>query len=225
MTPRKATRTNPDSVRPQPTPASLAGTSLSGDEPGSPGLGCPRGDAGVTLVELVVSMTIMGIFMAMFTAAATQMFRFETNTETATSAQTQIHLAFLRLDKDIRYATGISAPSTAYVEYLRTDEGQPVCAELWMDATGRALKSRTWPQGTTPASSWTTLATDASSALPFTLIPPAPPFNSQQLRLTITVGPPGGTSTAKLMDVTFTALNTSSSTASSTVCTEGRLSP
>jgi hypothetical protein len=180
------------------------------------------GEAGVTLVELVVSMTVMSIFMALFTATATQMFRFAANTETATAAQTQIYLTFLRLDKDIRYSTGISAPSTSYVEYLRTDQSAPMCTQLWLDPAARELKTRTWVEGTTPGAAWSWLASDASSAEPFKLLPTVAPFVSQRLQLNLIVGPAGGTGPTKAMDLTFTALNTSSTTSSGTVCAEGR---
>jgi len=182
-------------------------------------------DDGVTLVELVVAMTIMSIFMSIFTAVAVQMFKFESDTESATSAKTQIHLAFLRLDREIRYASGISTPTSTFVEYVRTDTQTPQCTELWLDSASKALRTRTWSQGSTPASNWVTLATDASATTPFTLLPASPPYTTQRLNLTITVGPNGGNGPTRVMNATFTAQNTTTSTSSGTVCTEGRLVP
>jgi prepilin-type N-terminal cleavage/methylation domain-containing protein len=180
---------------------------------------------GVTLVELVVAMTIMSIFMSIFTAVAVQMFKFESDTESATSAKTQIHLAFLRLDREIRYASGISTPTSAFVEYVRTDTHDPLCSELWLDPASKALRTRSWTQGTTPASNWITLATDATATTPFTLFAAAPPYTTQRLNLTITIGPNGGNGPSRVMNATFTAQNTTTSTSSGTVCTEGRLVP
>ena len=185
----------------------------------------PDGDAGLTLVEVVVSMTLMSIFMAIFTTVAVQMFHYETNTVTATSAKTQIHLAFLRLDKDIRYASAISVPDSSYVEYLRTDLRDPTCTELWMDPAGRQLRQRSWVQGTAPGSSWSTIVSGASAALPFTLVPPVLPFTTQRLRVNLVVAPAGDAGPSRVMDLTFTAANSASSTAGGSVCGEGRPSP
>lgn len=185
----------------------------------------PGGDAGVSLVEVVVSMTIMSIFMAIVTAAAVQMFRYEADTVTATSAKTQIHIAFLRLDKDIRYASAISVPDPSYVEYLRTDLRDSVCTELWMDPADRQLRQRTWVQGTTPGSSWSTIVSGVSATQPFTLEPPVLPFSTQRLRVNVVVAPAGDTGPSRVMDVTFTAANSTSSTASGSVCSEGRPPP
>jgi prepilin-type N-terminal cleavage/methylation domain-containing protein len=182
----------------------------------------PGADAGVSLVELVVTMTIMSIFMAIFTTAAVQMFHYETDAETATSAKTQIHIAFLRLDKDIRYASAISVPNTSYVEYLRTDLPDPVCTELWMDTAGRQLRRRTWVQGTTPGSDWGTIVSGVSATQPFTLLPPVIPFTTQRLRVNLVVGPAGSTGSSRVMDLTFTAANSTSSTAGGSACSEGR---
>jgi prepilin-type N-terminal cleavage/methylation domain-containing protein len=206
------------------TPDSVLARPVRRRHPSLAGLGT-CGDAGVTLAELVVSMTVMSIFMSIFTAAAVQMFRFESDTQTATSAQNQIHIAYLRLDKDIRYAVGISTPDAAYVEYLRTDEGVPMCTELWLDSADRQLKTRTWVEGSTPGPNWSTLASEASSTQPFTLLAPVAPFVSQRLRLNLIVGPAADAGSAKVMDMTFTALNTSAATSSGAVCAEGRLNP
>jgi type II secretory pathway component PulJ len=97
------------------------------------------GDAGVSLVELVVSMTIMTVVLAVFTGAAVQMFHSTSDTETIAAAQSQVNVTFLRLDKEIRYAAGISAPDTSNVEYLRTDEGTLTCTRLWCDGVNQEL--------------------------------------------------------------------------------------
>jgi hypothetical protein len=108
------------------------------------------------------------------------------------------------------------------VEFLRTDGSVPICTQLWLDPVDRELKTRTWVEDTTPAADWSSLATGASSTQPFTLLAPVAPFVSQRLRVNILLTPAGGTGPAKVMDLTFTALNTSSTTSSGTVCAEGR---
>lgn len=68
-------------------------------------------DEGVTLIELVVSMTIMAVMMTMFTTAAIQMYQAANKTESLGTAQTQLNTVFLRLDKIVRYASWISDPT------------------------------------------------------------------------------------------------------------------
>jgi hypothetical protein len=189
-------------------------------------------DSGITLVEVVVSMSVMSIVLAMFTASVLQMFRSANQDEAISTAQSQVNIAFLRLDKEIRYAAGISTPgpvgADAYVEYLTTNTGNPVCTELRLHVATGQLQRRTWTQGPSPVtpSAWIPLASNVSSAQPFTFSAPDGTFNFQRLELKVAVSSgTGGTATSKQTDVTFTALNTSLSTSSATVCTEGRSIP
>jgi prepilin-type N-terminal cleavage/methylation domain-containing protein len=188
-----------------------------------------RRDSGITLIEVVVSMTIMSVAMAIFTGGILQMYRVFNRSEATANAQSQINNAFLRLDKEIRYAAGISTPgavgSDRYVEFLTTYTGTPVCTELRLRVAAKQLQRRTWVQGSSPLvpSAWVPLASEVSSTQPFTFTAADATFNFQrlQLELTATSGS-GGTATPKQTDVTFTALNTSLTTTSATVCTEGR---
>jgi hypothetical protein len=179
------------------------------------------GDAGVSLIELVVSMTIMTVVLAVFTTAAVQMFHSTSDTETIAAAQSQVNVTFLRLDKDIRYAAGISVPDASNVEYLRTDEGTLRCTRLWLDGVNHELKSKSWVQGAVPGAVWTRLTSNVSSVV-FTRIAAAAPVYFQRLHLVLTVSAEGRTGRSKAMDTTFTALNTSLTTVSDTTCTEGR---
>jgi type II secretory pathway pseudopilin PulG len=188
------------------------------------------GDAGITMVDVVVSMTIMSIFLAMFTGGVLQMFRTANRSEAASFTQSQINIAFLRLDREIRYAAGLSTPGyvgpDAYVEYLTTNTGTPVCTELRLHGTTRQLQRRTWTQGSLAPTAWIPLASDVRSAQPFTLTAADATFNFQRLELKLFADSGGGsTATSKQTDVTFTALNTSLTTSSATVCTEGRATP
>lgn len=188
------------------------------------------GDAGLSLAELLVAMTITATIMAGFTTAVVQMFRATTDTETLASAQSAVNLRFLRLDKEVRYAAGISIPTTpdgngsTVVEYLRTDEARPTCTQLWLDGVADVLRSRSWVQvqDTPEIGPWSVLLSNVSSAQAFTFIPAVPPSYSQRLRLQLTVTAQGRASRARTLDVTFTALNTSLATSSGTVCAEGR---
>lgn len=189
-------------------------------------------DSGITLIEVLVSLTLMSIVMALSTTGMLEIYRGTHRTEAAGVAQTQLNVTFIRLDKEIRYAAGISTPGTvggnAYVEYLTANGAGSVCTELRLVVSTGTLQTRFWTQGTTPLvpSGWKPLAEGVTGAQPFTFVPADATFNFQRLRLNATVVTPAGRDTVtKQTLVEFTALNTSLATSSATVCTEGRVVP
>ncbi len=125
-------------------------------------------DAGFSLVELMVNMTIMSMVGAIFTAAIVQAYRVAATVDSMAQAQTQIRLALQRLDAEIRYAYDITVPTTAeeaasgsgtwYVEFLRIDlvAGIQECNQLRLD--DGVLFLRGWTPGTSPSTTGTALA-------------------------------------------------------------------
>ena len=185
------------------------------------------GDDGVSMVEVTVSMVVMSVLMAMFLTSVVQVFRAANKTDAVATAQSQISIAFQRLDREIRYAEGVSSPTTSapwYVEYVTAHTGTAVCTQLWLDTTAGQLKRRTWNQGGTYSRIvGVPIASGITATQPFTVYSPDTVYNVQRLRVRLSAtsgqGPSGSTQN---VDVTFTAMNTSLSTSSSTVCTEGR---
>jgi Tfp pilus assembly protein PilV len=210
----------------------------------------PRGDGGVTLVDVLVAMGIMTTMMVIATGAVLQVYRSTVASETGSVAQAQIHLALQRLDRSIRYASAITTPNTTavggawYVEYLGIDPGtgQARCTQLRLapvtEASGAAgvLQLITWTPGSPPASGANRQTLASLIMLPDGNVPV--PFERQLAGATSTAG--AGTSftpdyqrlrlrlttrdgnSRAATDVTFTALDTSRDTASSNVCIEGR---
>jgi type II secretory pathway component PulJ len=184
------------------------------------------------MIDVVVAMTLMSLFMAMFTGGIVQMYRSANETEAMSTAQAQLTTSFLRLDAEIRYAAGISAPglvgADSYVEYLITNTGVAMCTELRLDVASGQLQRRSWARDATPPapSGWNPLASDVSSPQPFTRSAADSTYNFQRLRLNLVASAGGGTTgAAKQTDVTFTALNTTLLTDSDTVCADQRLLP
>src|ERR1700712_1072712 len=66
-------------------------------------------DDGMAMLEIVVVMVIMSIVLVIFTTGVTQAFSAESKVDTASNAESQVLTAFQRLDKEVRYATGVSA--------------------------------------------------------------------------------------------------------------------
>jgi hypothetical protein len=192
----------------------------------------PAGDRGATMIDMVVAMTLMSIFMSLFTGGVVRMFRSANRTQALTAAQTQVTNTFLRLDKEIRYAAGISTPgpvgADSYVEYVTSFTGTAMCTELRLNVASGQLQRRTWQQGVLPLvpSAWIPMATSVSSTQPFTFLAADATFNFQRLQLKLDATSGGGPATAaRRTDVTFTALNTTLATSSATACTEGRSVP
>jgi prepilin-type N-terminal cleavage/methylation domain-containing protein len=187
-------------------------------------------DEGFTLIELMVSVVVLGIFMSVATGGFINLFQTASRTQALADAQQQLGIAFNRLDREIRYASGISTPgfvgAEPFVEFRTTYTGSPVCTQLRVRPTTGQLQQRTWTQGTgtvTP-SPWTQLATNVTTTTqPFTLTAADATFNFQRLGISLTTMAGGVVTTGtRQFSASFTALNTSLNTDSSTACSEGR---
>jgi prepilin-type N-terminal cleavage/methylation domain-containing protein len=187
-----------------------------------------KSDAGVTMIELVVSLTIMSVMMAMFTTGIVQMYSAANKAESLATAQSELNTVFLRLDKQVRYAAGISQPQPAaggwYVGVLTTNTGADLCTAVRLDTAAAQLLTLEWDESNPPTTpTWTVLANNVAAPAggqPFTLEPADEVSNFDRLRLTIVASTGGNKSdTTTDTDVTFTALNTSLATSSEFVCT------
>jgi prepilin-type N-terminal cleavage/methylation domain-containing protein len=183
-------------------------------------------DDGVTLIELMVAMTLMSVFGTIFVSGIAQMYRAANEAEAATTAQSQINVAFGRLDTEIRYATGLSTPGPAtgtdrYVEYLTSNTGTEMCGELRLRGSTSLLQWRQWKRGDPPGG-WTLLASGVSSATPFTVTPTSTGSASQTLTVLLTSAVSGR---AKQFRTTFAALNSGPGVDTSAYCVEGRQAP
>jgi prepilin-type N-terminal cleavage/methylation domain-containing protein len=170
-------------------------------------------DAGFTLVETMVTMAVMTIVMSIFTTSMVQMYSTANNVEAKSITQTQVSTAMQRLDRQIRYAKGISQPYTiggiVYVDMLAVQQTKRQCIQLRV--TNGVLSQRTWTYLENPLdlSGWTPVASGLTSAAPFGYLPPTDALGYQQL----TVALAGGTgSGADANTVTFTALNSDRTT-------------
>lgn len=204
-------------------------------------------DAGVTLIEVMVSATLVAVVTAMFTTGLLDIYRSTLRTEAASSAQSQLSTAFLRLDRQVRYAAQVTVPGPgpagqSRVEFLTTHTGAAVCTQLQVVAgtNGGRLQSRTWNYvpdrapgplpGVTP---FITLASELTAATPFPS--PGPTTSAaaaaaaaasegyQRLRVRLTARQ--GSGSPVTADITFTALNSLAEQPEPQVCLEGRTIP
>jgi type II secretory pathway pseudopilin PulG len=170
-------------------------------------------DAGFTLIDTMVAMTVMTIVMAVFTTSVLQMYRTANSVEARSITQSQISTAMQRLDRQIRYAKGISEPYTiggiVYVDLLAVQQTKRQCIQLRV-ANG-VLSQRTWTYLANPLdlTGWTAIAYGLTTATPFDYLPPTDVLGQQQLTVTLGGGTGSGTDTNT---VTFTALNSDRTT-------------
>lgn len=115
----------------------------------------PRGDAGVTMVDLMVAMAIMSIVGGFVTGGLVQLYQMTDVTDRMDEAQTQVSLAYAALQPELGAAFDISEPGAGAggdpsVEYVTQDStGQRICHQLRL--TGGQLNLRQWPASATAA--------------------------------------------------------------------------
>jgi prepilin-type N-terminal cleavage/methylation domain-containing protein len=197
-------------------------------------------DGGFSLIEVLISMSIMSVVLVIVTGAIIQIYSADTRTESTSIARDQLTNSFRRLDRELRYANWISAPGQVgtawYLEYALPTG----CRQLTFD--GGVLTTASWNlPGTTPGTA-TTIATDLSlsgTTPPFTRYAPgsapyaaasagtagvgsnfAPEHTQVRLQFNAAVG-----KVTVPFDVVFTAQNTSRLTSALNDCSKGRPAP
>ncbi len=195
-------------------------------------------DEGTSLIELVVGMTLMIIFMAMFTGAVVMMNNAINKSQAVNLSSSQINTAFMELDTTVRYASFIGTPANTpavgtgdwYVEFQSTNSAVEACTQLRVDITSRQLQYRTWTVvnavATTP-SAWVPIASGISNGdavtgattQPFYRVAPGENTIFQQLTINL-VSPAGPASsiTNSTSSFTFTALNSVVPAPTSSIC-------
>lgn len=174
-----------------------------------------RDERGTTLMEMVVGMTIMAIFMSMFTTAVLMMTHTANKVESVTVSASQTNQGFLKLDKLVRYASAISAPGpgttsgSQYVELRFTYTGTEQCTQLRYWPAAQQLQQRTWTVNSSgqasAASAWLPLASNVTSGS-FTL-PTSTSTLYQQLAVSMAASFGSTQASTTTTSMTFTALN------------------
>jgi prepilin-type N-terminal cleavage/methylation domain-containing protein len=181
------------------------------------------GDSGFSLIEVMVTMSVMSIVVVLFTGGIIQLYKAQNRSDAVTGVSQQIHTAFVRLDRDIRYSAGISVPATVssgneYVEYQITNTGAVVCTQLRITPAGQLQTRRKIDSAA--AGPWSVLASQLVDPSLFTRTPASDGGNAyQQLVVSLTAQANGaGVAEKETAAFTFTALNTTISTSSDSVC-------
>lgn len=195
-----------------------------------------RRDEGTSLVEVTVAMTLMAIFLALFTGAIVMMNSAMRTSQAVNVSSSQLNVAFANLDNIVRYAAFITTPKASatsgdwYVELRTTTAGGETCNQLRVDIASKQLQRRSWTVANAVASSpsaWIPIAsgiTNGGAAIgaktqPFYLVPPVGSAVYQQL--TFNLLSPAGSGPALVTSAssfTFTALNSPTGVAGAQIC-------
>jgi hypothetical protein len=199
-------------------------------------------DDGVSLAEVLVGLGVMSVAMAIVTTGLVVSFRVTGKIESTAVAQSELHIALQRLDREVRYAYWIGppreTPTSSYVEFLNRDASTHTkrCNRLILDRAARVLRMAQWSPGSPPPAERQVAAklgapargsvfsrqapgtpiAVGSSATPFT-----PEFQRLRIRLQVDAGS-GGTRSTGHIDVTFTAANSFRNDTVGPECTQGR---
>jgi prepilin-type N-terminal cleavage/methylation domain-containing protein len=174
-------------------------------------------DRGFTLPELIVAMSIMVVVMGVVTASIVTMYRTADDIDARSAAQAELGLVLQRLDREVRYAKGISATLPAgadAVDFLTIQGTEQRCVQLRV--VGGVLSQRTWAYGQQPIdpTAWRPLASGLILEKAFTYLPPTDTLGYQRLRIDLRRD-------ADANEATFTALNTDRSSGND-YCAAGR---
>ena len=187
-------------------------------------------DGGFTLIEMLVSIFVLGVFMTLLSSGIIHMLTSTEKVQQVDNAVGSLDVAFHAFDKTVRYASDINTPGQVngswYVEYETTNTGNPVCTQWKLNPSTGILQKRQWSvptSGSVTAPGWINVA--------YGLYPPSgsPPFvvtdpsqsgllnETLQLDLVASSGPPNQTVSGKdATNVTFVAQNTSSTSTTAT---------
>lgn len=201
-------------------------------------------DAGFTMLEVVVGMTILSIFFAIFGGSMISMFHSVNRTQQTANAQSQVNQLFVDLDRELRYASGIGKPEAnkyttgdSVVAFVSEYSTTAMCTELRL-SPGGALEQRTWARDarpiapSQPAVIAVNISADTPShagdptalvAGPFAQLDPDGRASNQRLEIAISAKDAGPDTRVRHTDVTFTALNTGTSTTDTeSACSQSR---
>jgi prepilin-type N-terminal cleavage/methylation domain-containing protein len=189
------------------------------------------GDAGVSLMELMVAMVVMAIVGAIFIGAVVTMYDSSNHSQAVADTSQELNLAFSRLDTQVRYASYVSIPGQDandggnwYVELQDANASPAVCTQLRVDQVSRQLQQRTWSGAAAPGA-WQPLASGVvngaatGSGAPFVVTVARGVVRSTQLAVNLLTSEGSGTRGAVSQSaMTFTSLNTNPTTPIGGIC-------
>ena len=122
-------------------------------------------EAGFTLVELLIVMPFLLIVTTLMMVTLSTAYGAASQVQSTSNASSQVTLAFMTLDSEIRYAADInepgsdaSSPPNYYVEFESNWEQSPTCTQLEYANSAGKLLQRSWIPPASAPSGWQILA-------------------------------------------------------------------
>jgi len=184
-------------------------------------------DRGTSMVELAVSMTIVGVLVAAYLSMTVVMSRTTSRAMQVAQASTQLRAAVDGLGRQIPSATAVNTPTQVgndlYLE-LYTDDvvsgAAPLCTQWVFRSATDVLQVRSWTTTLVAPTAWRTVVANVGNDLvtrpPFTVTPADSVHTRPVVTVDLVVAPPGQpTSNARSA---YTLRNYD--TGSGTVCTQ-----
>jgi hypothetical protein len=183
----------------------------------------------LSLVELAVAMMIMSAVLALTVTGMVHVLNPTAQTAAIGNTSTQLDMAFINLDQQVRYASAVWVPTQpdpagnyeVLYEWTFDGSSNATCSQLEADYTDGYLRQRTWSATSPPVSApgwhiWATnIVPNTPAGDPFSV--PAQGYNKQQLTVTLTAASGMGQAhTTSQSSVTFTALDTTTAAAPTT---------
>jgi len=180
-------------------------------------------------VELAVVVPIFVVVTALVLVTLVTAYAAESSVQATTQAGSQVTLAFMDLDNEVRYAADINQPGSYnnnyYVELQsnwtqNAAQGQDTCTQLEYNNSSGVLEQHSWLVNATPPTGWQVLASDLKTSVasnPFSLS--APTGTPWQLSVTLAAAASVGQATRTAQSAfTLTSLDTTSTSTDTGVC-------
>jgi prepilin-type N-terminal cleavage/methylation domain-containing protein len=177
----------------------------------------PRGDAGMTLTELLVSMIVFSIAIGMVYSAVILTMQWSKETQQAADAVNELRQGLAQIDRQVRSGNVLFSPEDEDAWLTTCQDGGPgsnagTCMRIftqsngdqkcvqWQIApdpsgTGKVLQTRSWEtdwQTGGAVSAWSVVARDihlvpGTTPMPFTLEGASTPYKERMLRVHLEV--------------------------------------
>jgi prepilin-type N-terminal cleavage/methylation domain-containing protein len=191
-------------------------------------------EAGFTLIELIVVMSIFSMILVIITGTIVGMLT-QTRRETGTSDNLDGQRRVIEtLDRSVRFASDINTPGTGsdgglYVEYEVGNSGQQqTCYQYRWEPSTQVIQSRTWQPplnggGSVTATSWATVASGITqyNGLPVFSMGAVTGAVHEELDIQFTITHQEGPARSSQASVALTAINSAEAVpVSPAVCNE-----
>ncbi|THG30427.1 prepilin-type N-terminal cleavage/methylation domain-containing protein [Glaciibacter flavus] len=141
-------------------------------------------ERGFTLIEMMISVSIFAVFVAIFIASVVGLARGTTAARVTAESSSGVLTVFQNIDRQVRWSDAINRPGTGasgstYVEFQlpasSSADNTTRCVQYRYDPAQGIIASRIWVTGVTPLPSFSVKLTNvipqATPNYPFTMIP------------------------------------------------------